>query len=273
MIDKTPYGDFESERQGCEPYSVEFKSEFVNVDTIIWSFGDSTKIYNTSNPFHTYKNWGTYDISVYLKSGRGCDTTITKSGWITVHPTPTAYFEPDKNKSTVALPRFTFVNKSKLRGLPISNTDTVSYTWDFGDATTDADTSSAKSPTYTYEANVGEYIVVMFLETNKGCTSEHIDTVRIDPDITVFAPTAFRPQSHEKQNQKFYIIVDGQKTFHIDIFNRWGELVYQSNDPLEGWNGKYQNVDCQQDVYAWQVNVTSYSGQIYKYSGTVTLMR
>jgi gliding motility-associated-like protein len=287
-IEKQPEGDFTAVQEGCEPFETLFEGQFVGQEYVRWNFGDSAATAGQSpnyhilegsetSPAHTYKKYGTYPVSVYLRSPFGCDTTITKADFIKVNRTPVAYFEPDKPKTTVALPRFTFLNKSR-RSINdgtalVQDEDSVSYAWDFGNPRTDEDTSSAKSPTYTYDAEVGEFIVVLNLQTNKGCVSEHTDTVRIEPDITVFAPNAFRPQSEQERNKRFYIEVDGQLTFNLDIFTRWGELVYSSNDPEEGWDGKFKGTECQQDVYAWQVTVTSYNGTVYKYSGTVNLMR
>lgn len=269
-VELKPTGDFTAPPEGCEPYITFFDGEFFGYQTIRWNFGDqSTSVTDETDPVHTYLKSGVYDVSVYLRSARGCERTITKPQFIRVHPTPAAFFEPDKEKSTVALPRFTFFNKT---GNYISR-DSVSFSWDFGDARSDNDTSSAFSPVYTYEPQIGKYLVTLNVTSNKGCVSEYMDTVYLEPDITVFAPTAFRPQSGQERNQKFYIEVDGHLTYQLDIFNRWGELIFTSTDPKEGWDGTYQGRDSQQDVYVWQVQVTSYSGRLYKYSGTVTLLR
>ena len=271
-INRNPVGDFTAKQEGCEPFPTTFFGNFEDADSIIWDFGDGTTRIGGETVPHMYdKARGTpYDVSVRLVSVDGCDTVLTKPLFIKVNISPTAKFEPNPRKSTVALPRFTFNNKSDLRGLPI---DSVNFSWDFGDPKTDFDTSSQYSPTYTYPTDTGVYEIRMNLVTVDGCKAEAIDYVRIDPDITVFAPTAFRPQSKKEQNQRFYVVVDGQRTFHVDIFNRWGELVYSSDDPEEGWDGKYKGVDVQQDVFAWQVTVISFNGTPYKYSGTVTLLR
>jgi hypothetical protein len=269
-IEIKPSGDFTAIQEGCEPFTTFFDGAFTGYQYIRWNFGDQTSpLVGDEDPVHTYVKKGLYDVSVYLRSPAGCEQTITKTQFIKVNPTPVAYFEPDKKKSTIALPRFTFFNKSTN----YTDKDSVTLLWDFGDPKSDVDTSGTNNPTYTYEPSIGKYIVTLNVTTNKGCTSEYSDTLLLEPDITVFAPNAFRPQSAQDRNQKFYIVVDGAMTYHLDIFNRWGELVFSSDDPEEGWDGRYQNINSQQDVYVWQVNVTSYSGRPYKYSGTVTLIR
>jgi len=67
--------------------------------------------------------------------------------------------------------------------------------------------------------------------------------------------------------------VNGEKTFHIELYNRWGELLWETDDKFLGWDGKYRGTDAQQDVYAWVIKVTAYDGEKYQYEGTVTLLR
>ncbi|MEN9511842.1 MAG: hypothetical protein RLZZ370_1661, partial [Bacteroidota bacterium] len=61
--------------------------------------------------------------------------------------------------------------------------------------------------------------------------------------------------------------------FRMVIFNRWGEKLYETKDIEKGWDGKANGVDCQQDVYAYLVELTSFEGKVYKFPGTVTLLR
>jgi gliding motility-associated-like protein len=59
----------------------------------------------------------------------------------------------------------------------------------------------------------------------------------------------------------------------MKIFDRWGQLIFESNDFDKGWNGKVNNVLAQQDVYVYHINITSDLGKYHKYYGTVTLLR
>jgi gliding motility-associated-like protein len=71
----------------------------------------------------------------------------------------------------------------------------------------------------------------------------------------------------------FLPIVNGEKTYHVELYNRWGEKLWESDDKFESWDGMYSGVKAQQDVYAWVIVVTAYDGEEYKYEGTVTLLR
>ena len=106
------------------------------------------------------------------------------------------------------------------------------------------------------------------------CTDSTGQDRKIGPDVTVFVPTAFSPEgTGPAANNKFRAVVNGEKSFEIILFNRWGEILWQTTDKYEGWNGTYRKDDAQQDVYAWVIKVTAFDGKEYQYEGTVTLMR
>ncbi len=118
------------------------------------------------------------------------------------------------------------------------------------------------------------HIADPILTDNMTCEDTISQLRKIGPDVTVFVPTAFSPEgTGPKLNNTFYAVVNGEKTFHIELYNRWGELLWKTDNKYETWKGTYKNEDCQQDVYAWVVKVTAYDGEAYQYEGTVTLLR
>jgi gliding motility-associated-like protein len=93
---------------------------------------------------------------------------------------------------------------------------------------------------------------------------------KIGPDVTVFVPTAFSPEkTGPGANNVFKAVVNGEKTFHIELFNRWGEMLWKTDDKNASWDGFYRGVEAQQDVYMWVIKVTAYDGEEYQYEGTV----
>src|SRR6185369_15908689 len=111
----------------------------------------------------------------------------------------------------------------------------------------------------------GVKAIKLKVTTEFGCSDEYSTTVRIDPDITVFIPNAFYPNSNVPcQNQDpdcnkvFKPAAAGYLTIEVFIFNRWGQQVFYTNDANVGWNGNMDNkmpgIPCQQDVYIYQVN-------------------
>jgi len=187
---------------------------------------------------------------------------------VTIHPTPVADFKMSREVTTVAATDIIFNNLSSIDG----GGTIQSHEWEFGDA---GNTKSQNiHPAFEYPTDTGRYIIRLRVISDKGCEAEHLDTLVINPDITVFVPNAFTPNMYgPDNNNRFYVHAEGYDKFEVYIFNRWGEKVYYSKDIKEGWNGMYKGEYAQQDVYTYVVNVTSFSGKPYSFYGTVTLLR
>lgn len=261
---------------GCNPVDVNWELTINNkIDPILasyqWDLNDGD-VSNAQNPFKQYTTDGPNPNSVLVTSDKGCDTTVT--GNIDVYPIPVAAFTPDPNNfTTAALPKFKFTDNSFVDDAGLSSTVTEYY-WDFGEVLIDTDTSTERNPIYWYEGDTGTYMVTFTVVTNYGCENTVTGPVEIGPDITVFIPNVFTPDgAGPSDNDDFNIIVFGEKTFELIIFNRWGEQVFVSNNKEDGWDGTYKDAPCQQDVYAYKLVVTSLDDEPYEYNGTITLIR
>ncbi|MFI5196906.1 MAG: gliding motility-associated C-terminal domain-containing protein, partial [Chitinophagales bacterium] len=99
------------------------------------------------------------------------------------------------------------------------------------------------------------------------------DTIHLS-DSTVSdldLPNAFSP---EGANKLFKVIVTGNVTLHyFRIYNRWGAMVYETNDITAGWNGKYNEAPQPFDVYVYQVEAVRDDGNVIRKDGNVTLIR
>ncbi|MBC7426006.1 MAG: gliding motility-associated C-terminal domain-containing protein, partial [Bacteroidia bacterium] len=212
-----------------------------------------------------------YDVKLVTTNsfpGGKCVTVTDKPGYIKVWPNPVADFTSDPEFfTTVALPRFNFINKSKIKF------GTMSYLWSFGTDNPD-DTSTKKDPTFTYTEDTLKYWVSLYVVSDHGCDSLKISQRIIGPDVTVFIPNAFSPDGAGiATNNVFRAVVNGEKSFFLQIYNRWGELLFETDDKYKEWNGIYQGQACQQDVYVYAVKVTAFDGKIYRYDGTFTLLK
>jgi gliding motility-associated-like protein len=97
------------------------------------------------------------------------------------------------------------------------------------------------------------------------CTDSASQLRKIGPDVTVFVPNVFSPErTGPDSNNVFRAVVNGERTFHIEVLNRWGEILWKSDNKFESWDGKSRGTDCQQDVYAWVIKVTAYDGELYQ---------
>ena len=265
----------------CEPGVVDFNSivrkPLTNLE-YFWNLGNGGTS-TQANPFGikydtANRNW--YDVSLVITNNWGggkCITTLTKPDYVKILPQPTADYYTDPNYfTTVAFPKFKFINQSKIRW----GEDSVKYLWNFNIKNSD-DTSTRKSPIKFYPDDTAIYItslVSSFTYQGVTCKDSIAKSVKIGPDVTVFVPTVFSPEKTGPiLNNKFYAVVNGEKSFHIEVLNRWGEMVWKTDNKYEGWDGTYRNEDCQQDVYVWVIRVTAYDGEEYQYEGTITLLR
>jgi gliding motility-associated-like protein len=260
---------------GCNPHAVTFNTVFNNkvnpaTATYAWDFGDGATGL-VQNPVHSYTKEGVSNVSLKVTSDRGCDSSVGLQ--VEVYPNPQADFTPNPNNyTTAALPRFKFINQSIVSNVLGSYLD--KHEWDFGDPNSNTDTSTEHSPMFYYPGDTANYQVWLKVTTNYGCTDSTMRLVRIGPDILVFIPNAFTPgKGGPSKNEDFNVVASGFKTYNMMIFNRWGEIIFESNDINKGWDGTFNGADCQQDVYAYSLKVTSLNDESYEYSGVIHLLR
>jgi len=264
-----------SDTSNCQPLYSEMSVLINNsFDTSISSYNwmiNGINFSNSKNSNITINEVGINNLSLQIISGFGCDTTVSIP--VYVYPKPVAEFEPIPKKSTVALPKFNFVNNSIVN--PILNSSIVSNKWDFGDPFTIDDTSSKRNG-YWYYNNIdtGRYEISLLVTTNWGCMDTITNLVIIEPDIIVYIPNAFSPdKGGPEKNKDFHVVASGFKTFELFIFNRWGEVLYKTTDINKGWDGNFMGKPCQQDVYAYIAKLTNFSDEEFIYNGTITLLR
>ena len=164
----------------------------------------------------------------------------------------------------------------------------MGYLWNLGpgpDITRPEDrkVTDANPVNIEYAGDTAQKDITLTVTTEYGCVDSITHKIRIDPDITVFIPNAFRPSSTVTDcfdndpncNKVFKVVANGHLSVEVFVYNRWGQMVFKTTDANVGWNGNVMNgtVECPQEVYVYQVNATSYSGKSYRYSGSITLLR
>jgi len=260
-----------SATSGCAPLRVNFTDlSTTPTDSISswnWTFGDGTSS-TAPNPQHLYNAMGSYPITLTITTTGGCTQTLDNSGnVIQVYPSPNANF-------TVA-PKIVSIPK-ELINTANNSSGGITYEWDFGDGTT----STEFSPSHEY-TNVGNFTVRLITTNQYNCKDTTYDDVTATSDIQF--PTAFTPNlggsnggaydANSYENDVFFPYTAGVKDYHLMIFNRWGELIFESFDSKIGWDGYYRGKLCTQDVYVWKVSAMFYDGRPFNKVGDVTLLR
>lgn len=181
---------------------------------------------------------------------------------------------PGYTTITVVKPTADFIVSSHtlFDDLPITfqnltiNGDT--YEWDFGDG----NTSTMVHPNNVY-VNPGTYLVTLIATDEKGCKDTIQKYITIIEAHYIYVPNTFTPQDGDRFNGTFSASVYGIAELKVQIFNRWGQLVFQSSDPRFEWDGTYQGKICQDGTYTYKISYVANSGYEDKIVGHVNLVK
>lgn len=249
---------------GCTPFTVNFTS-LVPGAIYNWNFGDGGSS-SASAPSHTYSTAGEFSVSLNMINADGCTGSVTYINYITVVPQPIAAFTYSPTQVDVTDTEVKFTNQSLYA---------TSYAWDFGDGSA---ISNAENPIHLFpEVGDMRYPVTLTVQNELGC-SDMIQKIIEVQDVLIFhIPNSFTPDGdtfNETFNPVFYSGVD-IFDFHFVIFNRWGEIVFESYNPASGWNGAYGNQGLVQDgVYIWRLEFgETMSDKKHTYEGHVSVNR
>lgn len=230
---------------GCAPSIVSFNNRSTPIDTtykIIWDFGDGT-FSNAISPKHTYTYPDTFSIKLMITSPIGCYKEASFRSWIKVKSVPKADFDWTPKVINNLNPSVSFIDSSSA--------DVIGWRWYFSDKAY----SNQKNPAFTYR-DTGVQTIKLFVQNSNGCLDSIFKTIYIEPEMTFFMPNAFSP-NYDSVNDIFKGtgFLYGLKSFHMSIWNRWGEKVFESFDPSVGWNGQKNNEGLQspEGIYLYEV--------------------
>ncbi len=270
-VNSIPNASFVSDStSGCQPLVISFNPTASQPgETYLWDFGDAS--YNTisfqMNPVHEFTSSGTFDISLTVTSPNGCKNTNVHNQMITVYPRPFARFIANPSSASIIKPQIIFTNLSELATF---------YIWTFGDG----DSSSVTNPMHWY-SSLGNYVVQLIAISDKGCSDTARSSVLIRDEYTFYAPTAISPD-FDNINDVFYVLGNGisTKSFHLYIYDRWGEIIYETTNydtehPYKyGWDGSVKGgAIAPVGSYTWLVKYFDGDHVEHVKSGVVNVIR
>lgn len=251
---------FNGPTNACAPDSVQFTDESIGGTQWSWTFGDGSSSTDES-PLHYYPNPGTYTIKLVVTDPSTCNKVDSATSVLTLVPKPTAGFSwipnpPLNNTPTV------FTNSS--------SEDAVRFKWLFGDGDT-LSTTSRDTVVHQYNTT-GNFNACLISFNANGCSDTVCQVVSaiVSPDIDV--PNAFTPGRFGVNG---VIKVKGFAIAKMDwkIYNRWGQVVFESESPDDGWDGSYRGTLQPMDVYAYTLSVEFTDGTKARRTGDITLLR
>ncbi len=248
----------------CLPANTAFFNLSKPIDStyvVLWDFGDGNKGQGL-NITHEYLQPGIYTVSVEVTSPIGCTTSATFPQMVVALASPVADFDYEPK---------TLNTFSRVARFDDRSRDAASWKWLFGDG----NNSNSQNPTHTF-ADTGRYNVTLIVTHPNGCQDTVSKILDIEPQVKYFMPNAFTPDG-DGLNDVFRGsgIMDGATEFSLTIWNRWGALIFESNDPALGWNGTIMNngQDAQPGVYVCLVRYKDPRGNPIELKGFATLVR
>ncbi|MES2593079.1 MAG: PKD domain-containing protein [Bacteroidota bacterium] len=271
IINPMPVVNFTAnDTTGCEQLCVIFQNQSVitsiNTATFDWNFGDGSSINHSLNPEYCYKNDSAFvpnifNVMLTVTSDSGCVSSFTKNNYITVYPLPEPNFIVQPQTATITDPNIAISNLSIGADF---------WLWNYGDM----DTSAVQHPSPHTYADTGTYTITLITSTQYNCIDTAYQTIIIEPISSFYIPNAFSP-NEDGINDTF----TGQgmfvTKFEMSIFDRWGNLIYRTDDINKPWNGKINNNNeiVKQDVYVYSIAITDLKLIKHSYRGIVTLLR
>ena len=251
---------------GCQPLLVQFTNTSTipagnQIVTWNWTMGDGNGS-SLANPANLYQQDGQYSVTLQATSDKGCDTSITYTNYILVHPKPVADFSYDPPFPTAVSPQIRVMDLSL-----------GAMSWQY----TLSDGASYASPDFlhTFIADSGTHYITLFVSNEFGCTDTTVKVVRVSPDFTIFIPNTFTPNG-DGMNETFRIHGRGIVEANLWVYTRWGdEIVHLKNlEPMmKGWDGTYNREKAKQDVYVYRAVVRDMFGEEHEFYGNVSLVR
>ncbi|MFT6504037.1 MAG: gliding motility-associated-like protein [Crocinitomicaceae bacterium] len=249
IVEPLPIVSFTADvTSGCAPLEVTFTNTSAgNLTDCIWTFGNGSGGNDCGSITTTYQNGGTYDVSLTTTSANGCTSTVTYTDYIYVEDAPNAAFTPSSSVVSVFNSEILFDNTS---------TGAVSYVWDFGDG---SPTTTQENPLHDFpNEGQGTYLVELIAFSSLGCSDTAWRSIVVNEELIFYVPNTFTPDSDDFNETFNAIFTTGYDPydFNLFIFNRWGEVIWESHDDTVGWDATYgtDGRDVQDGTYTWKID-------------------
>jgi gliding motility-associated-like protein len=207
---------------------------------------------------YTFTAPGIYNVSLTVTLNYGCTQTLVMNQLINVYPNPVAQFITSGNDLTLTDNDVAFTNQS---------TGASQWLWDFGDSTT----SALLHPQHTYTA-IGDYTVLLVVTNSWGCTDTAETIITVNDDFAFYVPNTFTPNG-DGNNDVFFGYGVSIMNYQMLVFDRWGNLIFESNDPATGWDGTINGKPVQIDTYVYRITLDDILGMEHLYIGHVNVLR
>lgn len=252
---------------GCTPFAVNFTNTSPSVGTGCTWWIDGVPSGNSCTSFsNVFETAGCFDIGLTTYDGNGCSSSVTIPDMVCAVQPPVADFSFSPTQPSVNNSIVTFQNLSL---------GATSYLWTINSSSF----FTEPNPVFFFpNEEAGDYPVCLLVSNDLGCTDLLCATVHVSDELVVYVPNSFTPTG-DNINDVFKPSIKGISLiahYEFMIFNRWGELIFESNNPEEPWIGNVRGgaYFAQDGVYAWKMKIRPNNGQeAIELDGHVTIVR
>ncbi len=266
---------------GCSPvcFNVNSTSFIDNSHTIQnpssitnyqWNFSNGTSIDSGLNPSYAacFSNDTDapqlIDVQLIVTTNIGCVDSVTATNYILVKDLPHADFDFSPTAPTSVYSQVTTTNHS-------TNADT--YNWSIPGV----GNSTIFEPTFNLEETApGMYAITLVVQTNEGCRDSVIKGFELLDELIIYVPNTFTPDGDNYNNEFLPVLTSGfdKYTYTLLIYDRWGEVMFESHDHLVGWDGTYLDRIVPDGTFIWKINVKeARTDKRRTFEGHVTILR
>jgi len=249
---------FKTPASGCAPYNAIINNTSAGGQQFYWDFGDGTTS-TATNPSHLYSTPGTYTIRLKAVDSATCNFEDSARFTITVSSKPVSSFTYSPNPPQENTP-VNFFN---------SSIGATRYLWNFGDGDT-LNTTLTTSITHIFN-ETKKFTTCLVAMNNFGCMDTTCQDIQAKVVPALDVPNAFTPNG-DGINDKVFVRGYGITKMTWRIYNRWGTVVFQTNDRSQGWDGTYKGARQPQEVYNYVLDVEFGDGTRFTKKGDITLL-
>ena len=240
-------------------------SDTLMTQSVIWNVSNGLTASNIDTLSVEGLSAGLYDVQLIVTSPQGCIDSTTFNNYLTVYPQPISMFKFSPNPVYMFNTQVNFTSYS---------TGAESFIWNIEQGSPAF--SQLENPTTQFpDGETGEYFVTLEVTSEFGCKDTSIQKVIVMPEVIIYAPNTFTPDNDE-HNQNWGIHIEGIDVtdFNLLIFNRWGEIIWESNDPLGTWDGTFNGSIIPQGTYSWVIRAKDLLNDgKYEFNGYINILR
>ena len=246
VVNPLPSTDFSiSDNFGCKPFTFKLSNHSSQLsDSLLFEINSNQlKVKGSSQVSHVINDSGCYSLKITNYS-KGCFSSQMKDNVVCVDERPIADFDVNKKELDVVDPVVRLTNKSSKAS---------NYKWFLGDGFI----SLESNPIYRYKEEAETYKIVLVAYRGNSCMDTIIKEINIPDKFSIYVPNTFTP-NQDKSNEIFYPVISKaiiSDSYEFKIYDRWGELVFESRDRTKGWNGFYGNKLAPDGTYIWKLSV------------------